>query len=415
MNRSNARDGNNVRSQTPATFGREVVLILLDTCRLAARRRICRIDADLILFVVAGEATLGKTICLAQDAARAIRRTELENDAASEGADEPDNPVANTPTQREIDGTLREVAWRAQHQFGGRGKTGQSPKPRWTRAVRGALEHALASATARDVRYAGTVHLLTGLLADESGRAHVLLRSANVDPDAVINRLRADTATEPSVEPYAPLIPSLEFTGCLTTKESAVLRVLQAPLRRRFARRSQYRSAVLGCLEEEMMRQAVRSGARIVSPVHALLAIVSLDSQLAVTARKLRPRSASFNRGGEVLDHMGISPTQLWNALESEAAAPARTEPVADTSRRFWKMTSPAWNAEISRQLDRSVEIAFELGHPETGTSHLLAALLEQDTAAAAQLLSRCGVAVSEIRDGVDRALSSALASRGQS
>jgi hypothetical protein len=396
-----------------STFGRQVVLTLFEAYRSATREKARQVGTDRILIAVTMNASISRSVGLPDDGGWRLRRAAVRATSITADVDEQATSAFDDAIQKEIDRTLREVTWRVVHQFGRRSRAPAPPSPMWSGAVRGTLGRALMAARAQDAPYAGATDLLDGLLTDDRNRASALLRSVGADPASIVDRLRADPTARAVVEPYAPVVASLELAGGVVLEESPILWLVRAVMRRRMTRRSRYGSAVLACLELEMMRQAVREDVAIVAPAHALLAIGTLDDQLASAGRSLIARSAPFNRGGDVLHRLGVDRPRLLGIVADGLVESARSASVADPSRRFWAMARPAWGVEVSGRLDRSIVIARERGHPETGTSHLLAALLEDDGPhSASRLLRALGADTVEARGEVDRVLSVAALSR---
>lgn len=382
-----------------------MLLILLASYQAAQRHGLRRIGTGFLLAKVAEAAPAGERLQLPDHVLRQLRPVLRATTPSAHAADEAGVPVADDATREEIDATLREVTWRAVHQYGRRARAtdGAPPVPSWSEAVPVALARALHEANGVHANHAGGVHLLVGLLTDEHSAAATLLRSVDVDPVAIVAALRANTAVRTAAEPYAPLIASLEMAGGIELRRPRLARLLAQLIRRRISRTTY--GPVLGCLELEMMRQAVRLNSQTVMPAHVLLAMLSLDHQLQLTSKTLTARSTPFNTGADILRRAGVDRLGVVRAMETNTADSDHPTLAAESSGRLWQLGQPAWQTETGATLDRSVEIARGCGHPEAGTLHLLAALLER-AGPTNRLLDALGADSDAIRDDVNRALS---------
>jgi hypothetical protein len=157
-------------------------------------------------------------------------------------------------------------------------------------------------------------------------------------------------------------------------------------------------------LQLEAMRQAVMLGHRSVQTTALLLAIMSLDEQLAVAGRKLRTAYLPSNGGGRVLSDAGVSTHRIRQSAESISDAGGEL-PVGESVRRVWdsgKIGDLVWGLTAARVMDRAGAIAGARGHRHIGTSHLLAAVLEDTSSAAMRVLTELGVDCQRLRSRID-------------
>jgi hypothetical protein len=307
---------------------------------------------------------------------------------------------------QEIIATLRESAWNAVHLA-----RSTAPVPPWTDAVKAAVQSAFAEAERVGDRHAHESHLLAGLLADPSNQACELLDRSGFDRTALGREIREDQRFRVDGRPWTPVVPLLTDARAVRTSESWPSRLLpmmfSAMMR---SRGSTYRNPILNGVEFESRRHAVRLGHPLTAPVHALLAILSLDKQVAAAGTELVD-DEGHNRAGALLRSSGLT---YWQALTVAAGSPPpfdRPDPAAEARFGPRHPGDPQWGLETRRIFDAAVVQAGELGHRTTGTSHLLLALLAEREEGTAEVLDRSGVdqaalrarAMSELSDTTHR------------
>lgn len=305
---------------------------------------------------------------------------------------------------------LREARWWVLRDSseGDRAKTGPvtagTGGPVWSAGVGAALDRATEEAEAAGVRRIGVPHLLLGLLDDPSVRD--LADRVELDVGEAAGRV-ADVRREP--DPYTSVVDLIASLGATDTPMPRWIGWLPRAMSRLAARDSRLGGPVLAGLELEVMRQAVLLGQVTVQSSAVLLALLSLDEQLAAVGRQLRADLAPHNRGGAVLTAAGIDPAAarrqaLGIVTESD------TVPAGVATERLWQWGKPAdpmWSVTALRVMDRAGELARARGHGDIGTSHCLAALLEQaQSSAGLTLLSTVGVDPAALRDRIDGELS---------
>jgi hypothetical protein len=152
-------------------------------------------------------------------------------------------------------------------------------------------------------------------------------------------------------------------------------------------------SAVVGVVRSEARRGAVRRGASEMEPVDALLGILALDRSLTVAERELPERLTGANQGAELLRRYGVRHDAVTRVLLPTTGI-AEGEP-----------PEVAGHADFERRLLHVTELtATTQGSPSVGTTHLLAALLDEigtDAESAAEIervLTESGADVAGLR-----------------
>ncbi|GAA2600656.1 hypothetical protein GCM10010435_95050 [Winogradskya consettensis] len=141
---------------------------------------------------------------------------------------------------------------------------------------------------------------------------------------------------------------------------------------------------VLIALEMEAARQAVRRGRQLDSAA-VILAVLSLDEQLAAAGQRLMPASEPANQGGAMLRSRGVT-----LAAAQEAAAGVREEVELSPRQLVWGHTAvdPSWTAGAVALWDAAKELA---GGGPAGTTHLVRALEVTGAPAATAMLAAVG------------------------
>jgi hypothetical protein len=153
-------------------------------------------------------------------------------------------------------------------------------------------------------------------------------------------------------------------------------------------------SAVVGVARGEARRWAVRRGASETEPVDVLLGILALDRALTVAGRELPEKLAEANRGSDFLRRHGARQDVLARILLPSTGVAEGEEP-----------PEVAGSADFERRLLHVTEFtASTKNSPTVGTTHLLAALLDEkgtDAESAAEIervLTESGVDVAGLR-----------------
>ena len=157
---------------------------------------------------------------------------------------------------------------------------------------------------------------------------------------------------------------------------------------------ARFGSAVVGVVRTEARRGAVRRGAAEMEPADVLLGILALERSLAVAGRELPEKLTRENQGAELLLRHGARQDALARVLLPSTGVAEEEEPpeVAST-------------CDVDRRLLHVTELtASAQGAPSVGTTHLLAALLDEtgtdaeSAAEVARVLAESGVDVAALR-----------------
>nr|WP_221376401.1 Clp protease N-terminal domain-containing protein [Actinoplanes polyasparticus] len=248
---------------------------------------------------------------------------------------------------------LREVEWRARRLPWAAGR------PDWTPAVRVVITGALETA---QVPFAGPPHLMRAMLdlphcagtsfvfPYEKGRAEA--------------RLTVGPALRRSDEPH----PDLDHVRLMV---SPGRRPLRGKLLMRMLRLARV-SPLLTETVTEARRQAVRLGHDVIGPGHLMLALLTFDDILTAAGT---PISDAHNCGAFLLRAHGIGTTDLRYGL------PLRDPTAEELAGQLERLKPGDPFDETAGILARADEISLAHHHPDTGTSHLLLALLDSEAA----------------------------------
>lgn len=212
---------------------------------------------------------------------------------------------------------------------------------------------------------------------------------------------------EESRQPFTPLVDLITPFGAIAEKDPWPVRWIPRMVARLTARDRRWRGPVIPGIEAEILRQAVRSGHREVQTSAALLAVMSLDDQLESTGRRLKEPYIPHNQAGRVLAAAGIDLGRAQRVAEGLTEQSGHL-PEAESAERFWgtgKPGDPPWGRTAARVADRAASIAENRGHRDIGTSHLLAALLDEPDSSGRGLLTELGVDLEALRTRIDESL----------
>ncbi|MEW2383024.1 Clp protease N-terminal domain-containing protein [Micromonospora sp. NPDC047707] len=308
----------------------------------------------------------------------------------------PDTADDAGPTQGGYAGALREARWWVRR---ANPAAAQDGVPVWSGAVDAALARAAGAARAAGVTRLGIPHLLLGLLTSADPTVAALADRVDLDIAVVRRHVEAvDLTAEPA--PFAPLVDPLRAFGAAQSRGPWPIRWIPALMDRFTGRQDKWGGPVLACLEREVMRQAVVTGHDIVQSSCVLLATVSLDVQLEAVGERLRAQYLPHNQGGGLLIEAGLDFAKAQSVAESLAEVEMETLPTNESSARFWdtgKPGDPSWSTAAASAMDQATSIGRQHGRHDAGTTHLLAAALTEDSAAA-RLLANLGLDSEEIR-----------------
>ncbi|MFI6779554.1 Clp protease N-terminal domain-containing protein [Micromonospora sp. NPDC050276] len=323
-------------------------------------------------------------------------RTTTPQRKSPEIADHVDSP------QGGYAGALREACWWVLRDSP---EVERGSVPVWSTAVGAALDRAAASARSAGVTRLDVPHLLLGLLEPAEPSVAALIDRVGLDIAAARLRVEAgDLSVDPA--PFVPLFDLLRMAGATQSRAPWLVRWVPGWVARFAGREAKWGGPVMPCLEREVMRQAVMAGHDIVQSSDVLLAIVSLDLQLAAAGERLAAAYLPNNQGGGLLDEAG------FDLEEAQSVAVSLIEErevlsVDESSSRFWdtgKLGDPLWSVVATRVMDRATGIAREHGHHNAGSSHLLAAVLVED-GAAGHLLAELNLDREDLRQRVSHQL----------
>ncbi len=232
--------------------------------------------------------------------------------------------------------------------------------------------------------------LLRAVLDSGDPSVPVLLNLAEADPAAVRDRLDAAAAVDST--PFAPFLGVAEPIGALH-QSNVALRAITGILVRLVRGKPAGTSLVLGALGMEATRQAVLLGHPVVQSSAVLLAVLSMDDQLASTGRRLRGEYAGLNLGGAALRRRGIT-----LGAAQRAAEPVLLEhdpvPLPEQEKRMpwgYRAADPCWTTEASGLWAEAARLADDRRDATAGTTHLVEALESAPAPAAHRLLSDLG------------------------
>lgn len=308
----------------------------------------------------------------------------------------------------EVRAVLREVEWQVRRMAGRPMMVKESDvqhwdaRPRWTAGARAMVAGALTAARERGVPFAGRAHLLLGMLRlpDCDGTRYVF-------PYTQPRMAAMDwLSREPDLRRSDPPYPDFDFVTMVANQPSLFDRLMRwfiAP----FFRLTRV-GPLFGEIPPEAKRQAVRLGHDVIGPAHALLAMLTLDAALDAAGIRVPAELAGRNRGAATLRAHGIDADRL---RELAVARGGPEEPPAEVLAKQLNRLRPGdpfEGAEIAAGLDRAREISLAYRHRDTGTSHLLLALVDDDAGEAAAILRALGVDPAAVRERVKQDLATA-------
>ncbi|MFE0725564.1 hypothetical protein ACFW5P_34750 [Streptomyces rochei] len=374
-------------------FERDVVRLLLETVRAVGRQERADVGTEGLLYaLVSGDWAAGSAIAPGTRASGT-----LGGSIGSRGTsvwvseDKGDGTEGSPDDEREIDAVWREVRHEEAERLRWKNRKEETPQgvelPPMTGALRSCLRGALEAAREEGTVSVRVRHVARTLVGLPDTRAREALVLEKLDIAAAAAALDALRGRDEAPEPGPVLL--MRKAGTFGKSGNPLTRKVMAWVSGGGAG---FGSAVVGAVRAEARRGAVRRGAPRTEPVDLLLGILALDRSLAVAGRELPGELAGANRGAELLRRHGARQGALARVLLSSGVAqetpPEDTGP-ADFEQRLLHVT----------QLTASAQ-----GSPTVGTTHLLAALLDDrgtDAASAAEVarvLTESGVDVDGLR-----------------
>lgn len=357
--------------------GAPMVATLAETFRRAWRSGDPAADTEHLLEELAGRLP---SLRAALEPYRYALEANVGADAGSSEQTAADVPL--TEVGFEATATLAETAWLVRRE---RRPAARAGEPAFTTGVRAAVGEALMVAADAGAARAHAMHLLVGVLSDDTNRASALLARCGIDKEELCRQLPLATSVRHSARPYAPTVDALALVGALDIRSPAWSRLARFAGRVLAPRSST--GPVVDFLEHEAIRQAVRTGSTQVGPAHLLVAIAAVQWQLDATGRRIADRYAPFNQAGAVLTGCGVpaGAAARWLAGHGQPTTAAAT-----TRHRPWRNMSadPAFGEDAAEPVDRARDTAAALHHPYVGSTHLLLAVLADPDGAARRLLA---------------------------
>ncbi|WP_192340488.1 Clp protease N-terminal domain-containing protein [Streptomyces sp. VITNK9] len=375
-------------------FERDVVRLLLETVRAVGRQERADVGTEGLLYaLVSGDWAAGSAIAPGTRASGT-----LGGSIGSRGTsvwvseDKGDGTEGSPDDEREIDAVWREVRHEEAERLRWKNRKEETPQgvelPPMTGALRSCLRGALEAAREEGTMSVRVRHVARTLVELPDTRAREALVLEKLDIAAAAAALDALRGRDEAPEPGPVLL--MRKAGTFGKSGNPLTRKVMAWVSGGGAG---FGSAVVGAVRAEARRGAVRRGAPRTEPVDLLLGILALDRSLAVAGRELPGELAGANRGAELLRRHGarqgaLARVLLPSSAVAQEAPPEDTGP-ADFEQRLLHVT----------QLTASAQ-----GSPTVGTTHLLAALLDDrgtDAASAAEVarvLTESGVDVDGLR-----------------
>lgn len=390
--------------ETGATteFGTDVVRLLLEAVSGADKQERGDVGTESVLAaLVSGDSAAGSAIAPGMRASGSlggsigVRGTSVWiSDDGGEGA-------AGTPDdEREIDAVWREVRQDRSRklQWQNRKKEESEQQSKELLPVTGALRHclrmALETARLEGALSVGVRQVAQALVELPGTRARESMAVEKLDvaaASAALGALRGSDA-----EPEAGSVLMLRKSGTFGKSGNPLTRKFTAWI---FGGGAGFGSAVVSAVRAEALRGAVRRGAPVQEPADVLLGILALDRSLTVAGRELPEALAGANRGAELLRRHGarqdavarvlFSSTEVTEVTEVTEGGTTRGDGTDGRDRRLLHVTQLTASAQDS---------------PTVGTTHLLAALLDEagtDAETAAEIervLTESGVDVAALR-----------------
>lgn len=250
---------------------------------------------------------------------------------------------------------------------------------------------ALTATRAAGLAHANRMHMLLGLLADGHAAPARFLRDRGIVVDEFIESiLRLGIAGRDDLAVSSQVL-TLAVTGVVNGRGPKALKWV--------ARRSglsRKLGPVLLAVNDEAVRQAVRSGAPHVGVVHVLAGLVLLHAEMAEGGRSFAPAFVRNNQGGRILGEHGVD-------VGWYAALPEEVRRGAPELAEFRGGGALQPDDLVATAFTEAGASARARGFTSAGTSDLLRVLLATEESVAATLFAGHGVDVASVRDALDR------------
>jgi hypothetical protein len=312
----------------------------------------------------------------------------------------------------EVRAILREVEWRVRRMPDRFSPVDSSDvdtwdkRPQWTAGARIVLAGALAAARDNGVPFASLTHLMVAMLRmpDCDGTRYVF--PYEYARAAAVGRLSKEPDLRRADQPH----PDLDYVRSTMWPRS---RPLLGRLAGRFSARLSRLARIgplLDSVDTETRRQAVRFGHGVVGPAHTLHALLVFDATLAAARIPVPARYSSRNRAASVLLAHGVDAGRLRQLAALRGMPEDPPAELLTPQLERLRPGDPFDGAETIAAAARARELSLAYRHPDTGTSHLLLALIENDTGDAAAILRDLDVDPAAVRERVEQDLRTAPA-----
>lgn len=385
-------------------FERDVVKLLLETMGKVAKEGREDVGTESVLnALVSGDWAAGNAIAPGMRASGSLGASiGTRGTSVWVSGDAGDGAVGTPDDEREIDALWREVRyeeakrlrWKNRRKKGEEA-VGRHPAalelPPITGALRACLRKGLEAAREEGAISVRVSHVARALVELPDTRAREALVVEKLDVTAASTALDALRGSDEVPEPSTVLV--LRKAGTFGKSGNPLTRKFTSWI---FGGGAGFGSAVVGVVRSEAQRVAVRRGTPEREPIDAVLGILALERSLAVAGRELPEKLAGANQGAELLRRHGARLDALARLLlpstgsaEVGEGEPPEFDGGADYERRLLHVTQLTASAQDS---------------PTVGTTHLLAALLDEtgtdaETAAEiARVLTEAGVDVAGLR-----------------
>lgn len=294
--------------------------------------------------------------------------------------------------------------------------------PEFSPAVRHAVYEAIHEAARLGLTHAGPAHLLASLVAAPGNAAHRLLSRWRILGHPTLDqKLRYSPAYQDDGAPSTWAVQALRASRVLPSRGPwllrwpwrATVRVLSAVKLRRPYRRhgARYGHPIPLLIEWDATAKAVHTGRPVVTAVDVLLSVIDFHEQLAADAVRLPAAVIRMNRAGDILAAHGVRGRMVTRTAARLASNPRDREydltglPVKGWPRpRTYWATPPKGRTALAALREASLS-ARRHGHPFTGTTHLLGALVADPDGPVSRLLQRLGVDPGTVRADITSAL----------
>ncbi|MFC8868935.1 hypothetical protein ACFUAC_14910 [Streptomyces sp. NPDC057148] len=374
-------------------FERDAVKLMLETMRAVAKQERDDVGTEGLLYaLVSGDWAAGSAIAPGMRASGSLGGSigSRETSVWISG-DAGDDTVGSPEDEREIDAFWREVRHEEARRLRWKNRKEEQASvelPSVTAAVRVCLRKALEAAREERSASVRVRHVAQALMALPDTRAREAMVVEKLDVAAASAALDALRGSDEVPEPGSVLM--MRKAGAFGKSGNPLTRKFTAWI---FGGGAGFGSPVVAAARSEAQRSAVRRGATETEPVDVLLGILALDRSLAVAERELPEELAAANRGAELLRrHGGRHGAVAHVLLPSTGVAegePPEVAGSADFERRLLHVTQFTASAQSS---------------PTVGTTHLLAALLDEkgtdgeSVAEVERVLTESGVDVDGLR-----------------